>query len=83
MHCFINDNFHSVHDGWGISPEKGLKGDAIEAADTTNMDTIAEKHSFRTLFAHGNAVGLNDGLMGNSEVGCVQHAFPTYYIVQL
>lgn len=58
-----------VHDGWGISPEKGMKGDAIDAADTTNMDTIAEKHSYRTLFAHGNAVGLNDGLMGNSEVG--------------
>jgi 2,3-bisphosphoglycerate-independent phosphoglycerate mutase len=50
-----------------------MKGDAIDAADTTNMDTIAEKHSSRTLFAHGNAVGLNDGLMGNSEVGCVQH----------
>jgi 2,3-bisphosphoglycerate-independent phosphoglycerate mutase len=48
-----------------------MKGDAIDAADTTNMDTIAEKHSSRTLFAHGNAVGLNDGLMGNSEVGCV------------
>ncbi|KIJ19546.1 phosphoglycerate mutase [Paxillus involutus ATCC 200175] len=58
-----------VHDGWGISPEKGMKGDAIEAADTTNMDTIAEKNSYRTLSAHGNAVGLSDGLMGNSEVG--------------
>ncbi|KAF8836494.1 cofactor-independent phosphoglycerate mutase [Paxillus ammoniavirescens] len=58
-----------VHDGWGIAPEKGMKGDAIEAADTTNMDTIAEKYAYRTLSAHGNAVGLSDGLMGNSEVG--------------
>ncbi|GJE85568.1 2,3-bisphosphoglycerate-independent phosphoglycerate mutase [Phanerochaete sordida] len=58
-----------VHDGWGIAPEKGMKGDAIDAADTTNMDTIAKDHSHRTLHAHGLAVGLSDGLMGNSEVG--------------
>ncbi|KAH7886543.1 cofactor-independent phosphoglycerate mutase [Phlebopus sp. FC_14] len=58
-----------VHDGWGIAPQKGMKGDAIDAADTTNMDTIAQKHAYRTLYAHGNAVGLSDGLMGNSEVG--------------
>ena len=48
-----------------------MKGDAIEAGDTTNMDTIAKDHSYRTLHAHGLAVGLSDGLMGNSEVGCV------------
>lgn len=48
-----------------------MKGDAIDAADTTNMDTIAKNHAYRTLFAHGNAVGLSDGLMGNSEVGYV------------
>ena len=62
---------YSVHDGWGIAPEKGMKGDAIGAADTTNMDTIAKEHSYRTLHAHGIAVGLSDGLMGNSEVGYV------------
>ena len=59
----------SVHDGWGIAPEKGMKGDAIDAGDTTNMDTIAKEHSYRTLAAHGTAVGLSEGLMGNSEVG--------------
>ncbi|KAH9949405.1 BPG-independent [Amylocystis lapponica] len=58
-----------VHDGWGIAPEKGMKGDAIEAGTTTNMDTIAKEHSYRTLNAHGISVGLNEGLMGNSEVG--------------
>ena len=58
-----------VHDGWGIAPEKGMKGDAIEAGNTTNMDTISKDHSHRTLHAHGLAVGLSDGLMGNSEVG--------------
>lgn len=61
--------FYSVHDGWGIAPEKGMKGDAIDAGDTTNMDTISKDHSARALAAHGIAVGLSDGLMGNSEVG--------------
>ena len=58
-----------MHDGWGIAPEKGMDGDAIDAGTTTNMDTISEDHSHRTLYAHGLAVGLSDGLMGNSEVG--------------
>ncbi|KAI0042965.1 cofactor-independent phosphoglycerate mutase [Auriscalpium vulgare] len=58
-----------VHDGWGIAAEKGLKGNAIEAGTTTNMDTIGKEHSHRTLSAHGIAVGLSEGLMGNSEVG--------------
>lgn len=48
-----------------------MKGDAIDAGTTTNMDTISKDHSHRTLYAHGLAVGLNDGLMGNSEVGYV------------
>jgi 2,3-bisphosphoglycerate-independent phosphoglycerate mutase len=60
-----------VHDGWGIAPEKGLKGNAIEKGTTTNMDTIAKDHAYRELAAHGLAVGLSDGLMGNSEVGSV------------
>ncbi|KAF8889840.1 cofactor-independent phosphoglycerate mutase [Infundibulicybe gibba] len=58
-----------VHDGWGVAREPGLEGNAIEAGTTTNMDTIAKDHSYRTLAAHGTAVGLSDGLMGNSEVG--------------
>ncbi|TFK67436.1 cofactor-independent phosphoglycerate mutase [Pluteus cervinus] len=58
-----------VHDGWGIATEPGLKGNAIEAATTTNMDTLAKDYIHRELAAHGTAVGLSDGLMGNSEVG--------------
>lgn len=58
-----------VHDGWGVARQPGLKGNAIEAGDTTTMDSIAEKHNYRLLEAHGLAVGLNEGLMGNSEVG--------------
>ncbi|KAF7368234.1 Phosphoglycerate-bisphosphoglycerate-independent [Mycena venus] len=58
-----------VHDGWGIATEPGLEGNAIEAGTTTNMDRIGKEHSQRRLAAHGTAVGLSDGLMGNSEVG--------------
>jgi len=58
-----------VHDGWGIAPHAEEKGDAIRAADTTNMDTLAKEHAYRELAAHGIAVGLSEGLMGNSEVG--------------
>ena len=61
--------FSSVHDGWGIAPDTEEKGDAIRAADTTNMDTIAKEYAYRKLAAHGVAVGLSEGLMGNSEVG--------------
>ncbi|KAF8639364.1 hypothetical protein AX17_001553 [Amanita inopinata Kibby_2008] len=56
-----------VHDGWGISEE--TKGNAVHAGTTANMDRLAKDHSYRTLAAHGTAVGLSDGLMGNSEVG--------------
>ncbi|KAG8692315.1 hypothetical protein FRC09_011311, partial [Ceratobasidium sp. 395] len=56
-----------VHDGWGVSEVE--KGNAVFGGDTTNMDGIGKAHSYRTLQAHGLAVGLSDGLMGNSEVG--------------
>jgi len=61
----------SVHDGWGIAPEKGIDGDAIEAADTKNMDYITKNYAASALLASGTAVGLSEGLMGNSEVGYV------------
>ncbi|KAF8519188.1 cofactor-independent phosphoglycerate mutase [Gautieria morchelliformis] len=58
-----------VHDGWGIAPDTEQKGDAIRAADTSNMDMLAKEYASRKLAAHGIAVGLSEGLMGNSEVG--------------
>lgn len=36
------------------------------------MDHIRDKHNFAKLDASGLAVGLKEGLMGNSEVGWVQ-----------
>lgn len=64
-----------VIDGWGIPSETSPKdGDAIAAADTPYMDGFADPSSklsqgFTELEASSNAVGLPDGLMGNSEVG--------------
>jgi 2,3-bisphosphoglycerate-independent phosphoglycerate mutase len=57
-----------VIDGWGVSPSNGA-GDAIKAAKTPNMTRLAQEYPHIELTAHGRAVGLPTGLMGNSEVG--------------
>lgn len=57
-----------VIDGWGISEE--TKGNAIKNAETPVMDALAQAAGeYTTLDASGFAVGLPEGLMGNSEVG--------------
>lgn len=64
-----------VIDGWGIPSEDSPKdGDAIAAADTPVMDDFRKEGSstaqgYTELEASSLAVGLPDGLMGNSEVG--------------
>lgn len=64
-----------VIDGWGVATEKSRKdGDAILAADTPTMDEFAREGSstaqgYTELEASSLAVGLPEGLMGNSEVG--------------
>ncbi|KAF2838551.1 hypothetical protein M501DRAFT_934504 [Patellaria atrata CBS 101060] len=64
-----------VIDGWGIPGENSPKeGDAILAADTPYMDEFSKEGSstaqgFTELEASSLAVGLPEGLMGNSEVG--------------
>ena len=64
-----------VIDGWGVATEKSRKdGDAILAADTPTMDEFAKDGSktaqgYTELEASSLAVGLPEGLMGNSEVG--------------
>ena len=64
-----------VIDGWGI-PTSASKGDAIAAAKTPVMDSLiagstdsVSKSSSTELEASSLAVGLPEGLMGNSEVG--------------
>ncbi|KAI9929227.1 hypothetical protein ASPWEDRAFT_354300 [Aspergillus wentii DTO 134E9] len=64
-----------VIDGWGVSgPEPEKKGDAIHAAETPYMSGFADSNSktaqgYTELEASSLAVGLPEGLMGNSEVG--------------
>ncbi|KAK3346790.1 BPG-independent [Lasiosphaeria hispida] len=60
-----------VIDGWGIPSEQSPKnGDAIAAAKTPVMDELsASSTGFTELEASSLAVGLPEGLMGNSEVG--------------
>lgn len=58
-------------DGWGIPSEESPKnGDAIAAAETPVMDELSRSsNGFTELDASSLAVGLPEGLMGNSEVG--------------
>ena len=56
-----------ILDGWGLRTDSC--GNAIAAAHTPNFDRIMESCPNATLVTHGNAVGLPNGLMGNSEVG--------------
>ncbi|XP_071947559.1 2,3-bisphosphoglycerate-independent phosphoglycerate mutase-like isoform X2 [Antedon mediterranea] len=58
-----------VIDGWGLSDN--VEGNAIKNAETPIMDSLCNpaNSQFVTLDASGLAVGLPDGLMGNSEVG--------------
>ncbi|OAX78357.1 2,3-bisphosphoglycerate-independent phosphoglycerate mutase [Emergomyces africanus] len=64
-----------VIDGWGIAgPDSPPDGDAIAAAETPVMSSFAESNSktaqgYTELDASSLAVGLPEGLMGNSEVG--------------
>lgn len=56
-----------ILDGWGLGDQS--KADAIFNARTPVMDSLLEKYPHSTLTASGEAVGLPDGQMGNSEVG--------------
>jgi 2,3-bisphosphoglycerate-independent phosphoglycerate mutase len=60
-----------VIDGWGIPSETSPKdGDAIAAAKTPFMDAFQkDADGYTELEASSLAVGLPEGLMGNSEVG--------------
>jgi 2,3-bisphosphoglycerate-independent phosphoglycerate mutase len=56
-----------VLDGWGLA-DPG-PGNAVELADTPVFDGLWERYPHTTLTAKGEAVGLPEGQMGNSEVG--------------
>jgi 2,3-bisphosphoglycerate-independent phosphoglycerate mutase len=57
-----------VMDGIGVG--RGDEGDAVALARTPTLDRLRTRFPWRTLRAHGTAVGLpDDSDMGNSEVG--------------
>ena len=56
-----------ILDGYGRGD--GGKGDAIHAASTPNMDRLLKEMPSCSLECSGEAVGLPEGQMGNSEVG--------------
>ena len=55
-----------ILDGFGIAP---IEGNAIEAANTPNLDKIFAENPTTAIGASGMDVGLPEGQMGNSEVG--------------
>jgi 2,3-bisphosphoglycerate-independent phosphoglycerate mutase len=56
-----------VLDGWGIAPDG--PGNAVTRAKTPRLDALFARCPHAKLEASGRAVGLPDGVMGNSEVG--------------
>jgi len=54
-------------DGWGLGKNKAA--DAIQNANTPFVSSLYSKYPNTTLVTCGEAVGLPDGQMGNSEVG--------------
>lgn len=56
-----------VLDGYGLTDHK--EGNAVYMANTPNMDKLMAEAPFAEGLASGEAVGLPDGQMGNSEVG--------------
>src|SRR5438105_9793836 len=56
-----------ILDGWGINPRK--EGNAIAMARTPNIDKLAREWQHTAVRTSGEAVGLPEGQMGNSEVG--------------
>ena len=56
-----------ILDGWGIAPDG--PGNVVTRAETPRLDAIMARYPHARLEASGRAVGLPDGVMGNSEVG--------------
>jgi 2,3-bisphosphoglycerate-independent phosphoglycerate mutase len=56
-----------ILDGWGIAPDG--PGNAVALANTPTLDHLLQSYPHATLVTSGEAVGLPEGQMGNSEVG--------------
>jgi 2,3-bisphosphoglycerate-independent phosphoglycerate mutase len=56
-----------ILDGWGY--REAEEGNAVLAARTPNLDRLLKEYPWCFLETSGEAVGLPEGQMGNSEVG--------------
>ena len=56
-----------IMDGWGLGEKK--ESDAIQNANVPFVSSLYKRYPNSTLVTCGEAVGLPDGQMGNSEVG--------------
>ncbi len=56
-----------IMDGWGWREEE--EANAVRLAGTPHLDALRAEYPFTLLEASGEAVGLPEGQMGNSEVG--------------
>lgn len=56
-----------ILDGWGISDKK--EGNAIAQANLPMFNNLLKEYPNTILHTSGKAVGLPEGVMGNSEVG--------------
>ena len=56
-----------IMDGYGLAPNSSTN--AVSLAKKPNLDRIFSQYDTKTLQASGEAVGLPEGQMGNSEVG--------------
>src|SRR4030095_13777466 len=59
--------FLIIMDGWGLGKVKS--SDAIQNANVPFVTSLYKKYPNTTLITCGEAVGLPQGQMGNSEVG--------------
>ncbi|MBF0211155.1 MAG: 2,3-bisphosphoglycerate-independent phosphoglycerate mutase [Desulfamplus sp.] len=56
-----------ILDGWGVNPNRD--NNAVALAHTPFLDMLEKNYPNSRLLCSGRAVGLPDGVMGNSEVG--------------
>lgn len=56
-----------ILDGWGLSDRQ--EGNAVALARTPFLDKLKSEYPRTSLLCSGEAVGLPEGIMGNSEVG--------------
>lgn len=58
-----------ILDGMGIAPEQGRAASATTAEHMPYVHGLMQRHGHALLQASGSAIGLDEGVAGNSEVG--------------